>query len=172
MEQYITQLLEEMLAAHNLLTKNVDDDEQTSDDDDNEDIEAHFAEVERYLSGEGRQEIGDLIGFYPEQFPPVEKLNDGQMKRVNVGFRVLMRSHNVEFSIPEELPVAIEYHLLAGSLKRDVYVPLDGYRGTDNIEFCSYDVESCPFGSEFCQCKDVKFDDMDDFETNNDEMPF
>ncbi len=172
MEQYISQLLEDMLAAQQPLDEEnqvLDDDDL---DDDEDDMEAHFAEVERYLSGEGREKIGDLIGFYPAQFPPVERLNESQMKRISAGFKALMQSHNVAFSLPENLPAALEYRLLSSSLDRDVYVPIDGSSGTDYIEFCSYDVESCPFGQEFCQCKDFEFDDINDFEPNDDEIPF
>jgi hypothetical protein len=172
MEQYIAQLLEDMLAAHKLPN---DDNEQALDEDD-EDIEAHFAEVERYLSGDGREEISSIIGFYPEQFPPVERLNESQMERVIVGFRQLMRTHGVAFSTPENLPVALEYRILAGALTRQVYVPLnDSGGGTDNIEFCNYDAEKCPFGHAFCECKDFKFEDDDDmknFVVNNDDLPF
>jgi hypothetical protein len=175
MEHYITQLLEDMLAAHKLQSE---EDKQVLDEDD-KDIEAHFARIERYLSGDGWQEISSIIGFYPEQFPPVERLNESQMERVIVGFRELMRTHDVTFYTPEKLPTALEYHILTGALTREVYVPLNGGGdgGTDALEFCRCNVETCPFGYDFCECKDYNFDDDDDddmenFVVNEGDLPF
>jgi len=35
-----------------------------------------------------------------------------------------------------------------------LYFPM----GTTGIEFCNYDTSECPFGEEYCMCKDLEID--------------
>lgn len=41
------------------------------------------------------------------------------------------------------------------------------------FEFCSYDIESCPY-EEFCSCKEFEneAEDMDDFDPDDNALPF
>jgi len=169
MEQYINQLIEDILAAHR--TKN--DYVQKIDDS----FEAHIEEVERYLSGEGEQKITDMCGLYTEQFPPKERLNESQMKRVADAYQQMLLCWNIYIYLPEKLPVEMKYELLTGTLERFVFVSNDEYSHI-GIDLCSYDVDNCPFGSEYCSCKEdikeweSKSNDTENFESNEGELPF
>lgn len=169
MEQYIIQLIEDILAAHRTTNDYV---EEVDDS-----FEAHIADVERYLSGEGEQKIADFSGLYAEQFPPKERLNENQMKQVVEAYQLMLQSWNIDIYLPEQLPIAMKYELLIGTLDRSVYVTNDEYSHI-GIDLCSYDVDNCPFGSEYCSCKEdlkeweSKENDRENYESDDDEWPF
>ena len=164
MEQYITQLIEDLLNAQRAESQELEEEEEF-------DIEAHFAEVDRYVSGEGEEPIGDILGFEEVQFPPTEKLNNEQMQRISEAFAQCLFSWNITAEIPQNVPIILKYSLLISTLKKQVFIQSTGFI---HLEFCEYDVETCPFGAEFCQCKDFEndFDDMDNFELKDGDLPF
>ena len=160
MEKYIIQLLEDILAAHQV--------EKAREDKSSAGIEAHFEDVEKYLSGDYEQKLGNLVDMFKEQFPPAEKLTQRQMKRVSVALEKMFWSYSIYTDLPEKLPIDIAYPLLVSVLDREVYIGEgDGMIG---LEFCSYVRTECPFGEKFCSCKD--FNGMESFEKTNDESPF
>jgi hypothetical protein len=169
MEQYINQLVEDILAAHRTKYGYVEEIDDS--------FEAHIAEVERYLSGEGEQKITDICGLYAEQFPPKQRLNENQMKQVVEAYQQMLESWNIGVYMPENVPIDIRYELLTGTLDHSVYVPNDEYSHV-GIDLCSYVVDSCPFGNEYCTCKEdmeeweSEGNDMDNFEIDEDELPF
>lgn len=163
MDQYLQQLLEDLRAAHKPETEFMPP-ALTED----EGIEAHFAEVERYLSGEYDQRIGDVLGLIPEQFPPAERLTPEQMKSVAEAFMALLFSWNITTDLPDELPIEAAYPLLVTALDKKVYLA-DG--GMVTIEFCPYAPWDCLFG-ELCKCKDIEVDDMPDNKAGEDDFPF
>ena len=163
MDQYLQQLLEDLHAAHKPETEFMPPD--VSED---EGIEAHFAEVERYLSGEYDQRIGDVVGLMPEQFPPAQRLTTEQMQQVAKAFTALLFSWHISTDLPDELPIEVAYPLLVTALDKKVYLA-DG--GMVTIEFCSYAPWDCPFG-ELCKCEDVEADDMTDSKPGEDDFPF
>lgn len=153
MEKYITQLLEDILAAHKS--------ENEANPVRNEGIEAHFEDVERYLSGDYDQNLGKVVGLYKEQFPPIERLSPTQVQTITVAFDKMLFSYNISTNLPEGLPIEIAYPLMVSVLDREVYI--GNGDGNIGLEFCDYDSKKCPFGEEFCSCKDFD-DDYKDFE--------
>ncbi|MCU0328601.1 MAG: hypothetical protein MUE53_06385 [Chitinophagales bacterium] len=144
MEKYLNQLLEDILAAHKS--------ENEANYSKNESIEAHFADVERYLSGDYDQILADVVGLNKEQFPPVEMLTENQMKLLTDALDKMLFSYNISTDLPDGLPINIAYSLMVSVLDRDIYIGNgDGHIG---IEFCHYEPQSCPFGDKFCSCKD------------------
>jgi hypothetical protein len=123
------------------------------------------------MSSEGEELLGDVLGFEDVQFPSVEKLNDGQMQRISEAFVQCLFSWNITAEIPENVPISLRYNLLVSTLKKQVFIQSTGFI---HFEFCEYNVETCPFGKEFCQCKDFEndFEDMDNFELKDGELPF
>jgi hypothetical protein len=161
MDKYINQLIEDLLAAQRV--------EKVPHNNQINDIEAHFADVERYVSGDYDQKIGDVIGFYEEQFPPIERLNQAQMQAVAGAFEQLLNSYGVELDLPSELPIEKRYQLIISTINREVYI---GDSGCVTLEFCHYDPTECPLGEEYCRCKDVDIDDMDDANYSEKDLPF
>jgi hypothetical protein len=143
MENYITQLLTDIENAHRpeLPLETDDDGSQT------------IAAVEKWLAqqDEPKHTFSYYCGLQREQFPPVDRLNPSQIDSLVEAFEYLLSSWNMSASMPEEVPSAIKYELLAGILDKEVDI-VD--RGIIGIEFCHYDPNECPFGSEYCTCKD------------------
>lgn len=162
MEKYIAQLIEDLLAAQRI--------EIEPKNNVIEDIEAHFADIERYVSGDYDQRISDVIGFYEEQFPPIERLNHTQMKAVADAYEQLLNSYGIALDLPNELPIEKRYQLVISTISREVYI---GDSGCITLEFCHYDPTDCPLGEEYCRCKDLDFDDeMGDINYPEKDLPF
>jgi len=114
-------------------------------------IENHFAEVEAWLEDDLPQErIGEILGLEVVQFPPVERLNRNQLRKVCEAYEQTMQTYNVSFDLPKRLPWKTRYQLLVGKLEESVMICDDGFI---TVEFCEYDPSACPFGSRYCTCK-------------------
>ena len=160
MHRYISQLLEDLRAAHKV------EEPFHARNNDAEGMEDYFAEVERYLSGNHDQRIGDVLNFVAEQFPPVKMLTETQMQAVVEAFGSLLQTWHIDTNLPEDLPVEKSYQLLIGALDEKVYLADDGFV---TIEFCSYAPEDCQLG-EWCKCKNLGIDPVS--ETENNSLPF
>ena len=173
MEQYICQLLEDLLAAHRRKEDEKPEFFLNEEEKQEKGIEAFFEEIDRYVSGDHDQLVKDVIGMIPEQFPPVGQLDASQQSRVSAAYQDLLWSWNIATDLPDALPEAKKYELLMTTLDKRVFI---GESGINHLEFCQYDVESCPLGSEYCTCKDFDQindeDDMDNFEPSDGELPF
>ncbi len=124
-----------------------------------------FRGPEEYLHGK-QYEIGKLFGLEKKQFPPIEKLNERQIKLLVKEIIKLWEVFNFIPDFPEGLPEKIKYNILVEYLEhKTTYVS----EGNNHFEFCTYDPESCPFPEEFCTCKDFEIDDDDMDMTDNDE---
>lgn len=143
MEKYIAQLLEEMLSAHRVQNEDISE----------PDLDAHFADIDRYTSGDADQLIRKILDIDAGQFPPAEQLNDEQLGKVVDGFQALLLSWNLCAEFPENLPLVKRYQLLIATLDKEAVVM--NY-GMVHLEFCEYDPETCPFGTEFCSCENFE----------------
>lgn len=146
MQNYLTQLLSDIRAAHRP--------EETTLQPESQSLEAHFAEVEAWIAGELEDEhvFGWHCGLESVQFPPAEQLTGEQMVDLVHALDRLFFSYNITTNLPEGLPIATAYRLLVGVLDRHVAIVTSGFVG---IEFCDYEPGECPFGAEFCACKDL-----------------
>jgi hypothetical protein len=164
MQEYISQLLEDMATAHREATEDKQQDEPFS-------IEQHFEELEKWLAGEPEYTFAEHCGLQPEQFPPVERLTDEQLHSIYKAYGQLLHSWNLGVDIPESFPLSRAYPLLISTLHHKVEIVSDGFI---TIEFCSYDVPSCPF-EEHCQCKQYQAE-SDEMTMHpgeqNDDIPF
>ena len=140
----------------------------------NTSIEDHFAEVEAWLAGELPQErIGEILGLEAIQFPPVERLNRNQLRKICEAFEQTMQTYNVDFDIPKRLPWKTRYQLLVGKIDDSVAICDDGFI---TVEFCDYNPKECPFGSRYCSCKQFEDDDFTSTsgsgENGEEDLPF
>ena len=114
-------------------------------------IEDHFTEVEAYIAQELPEErIGQILGLEAIQFPPAERLNRNQLRKICEAFEQTMQSYNVSFHMPKRLPWKTRYQLLVGKLEDSVMICDHGFI---TVEFCEYEPLECPFGSRYCTCK-------------------
>jgi hypothetical protein len=166
MDLYVSQLLEDLQAAHQQID-DVEDEEIIV-----ETIEDMLAESELFVSGENHIEIYKLIGFFKEQFPPSNRLTPKQAKSIINALVELLLSYNISADLPAKLPLKFTYKLLINELSSEVFI---SKYGMNHLEFCNYDVESCPLGKKYCDCKDFVFDEPDMIATDNNEdleLPF
>lgn len=164
MELYVTQLIEDLEAAKQPDMPYVPDGEES--------IEDHFEEVDQYISGEKHIKICELIGFLPEQFPPSNRLNANQLKRIFFALDQLLDSYNIDTNLPNKLPSKLKYELVTKDLTEEVFASKHGFT---TLEYCNNDVETCPFGKKYCNCKDFVFDNEKAIDSNplgDDELPF
>jgi len=148
MQTYINQLIEDLTAAQskeNAINRKLIE----------EDFEAHIAELERYMNGEGKQRIRKIIGKKKEAFPPVERLTDQQLNAVSEALLECLYSWNITIDLPKNIPAALQYKVLVDALKYKVVIVSSGFI---HLELCHYDSECCPFGKEFCRCLDTEED--------------
>ena len=160
MQLYISQLLGDLRAAHKV------EEPFNARNSDAEGMEDYFSEVERYLSGNYDQRIGNVLNLAAEQFPPVKMLTETQMQAVVEAFRHLLASWHIDTDLPQNLPTEKSYELLVSALDKEAYLADDGFV---TIEFCSYAPEDCQLG-EWCKCKDLGIDPVS--ETENNSLPF
>ena len=113
--------------------------------------------AEEYLHGD-LYEMGNLFGLEKIQFPLAYKLNPKQINLLVLEFEKLWYAFNFIPDFPDGLSDAIKYKLLVDYLDHSTSFLSEGH---NHIEFCTYDPESCPLPSEFCECKNYEDDDED-----------
>ncbi len=114
-------------------------------------FEKTIAEVEKFVEEKPRITMFDHFGFVPEQFPPAEKLTDGQMESLTEPICRLWAAHNFTPVFPQKTPGRVIYPILLARMGEPAMALK---RGNIGIEFCGYEPSECPFGLEWCDCKD------------------
>jgi hypothetical protein len=98
----------------------------------------------------------EVFGIANEAFPPMEKLNEQQAEQVVEAITNLLKANNIYLSLPKRLPPqTILYRELRKEWQEGTIRILsndDG--GMSGIEFCHYNGETCPWGMDFCTCKE------------------
>ena len=119
----------------------------------------------------------EVFGIPNEAFPPSEMLNEEQAKQVVEAIVNLLEVNTIEVGFPEILP---SYQVLYRELRKEwqektmrIMPEEDGMQG---IDFCHYNGSTCPWGMDFCTCKDEEWynsdDDMDSYSKNDEDLPF
>jgi len=111
-------------------------------------FEKTIAEAERYVEGDGPQNMFYHFGFMPQQFPSADKLTDEQLGKLTHVILRLWATFNYTAVFPEKTPARIIYPMLIERMHEPTLLFENGNIG---IEFCAYDPDTCPFG-EYCDC--------------------
>lgn len=115
------------------------------------DTEAALGEAEDWLHGKPAVTMFDHFGFTPEQFPPAERLTEAQAQRLVDALVRLWVSYNFLPTLPKKAPALVFYPLMLARMARPALLMKHGVNG---IEFCHYEPKECPYGEEWCDCKD------------------
>ncbi len=113
-------------------------------------------EVMMELEESEEKPMGYWLGFNKEQFPPSERLNDDQLKLMANEFEQLWAAYSFYPDFPEGLPAKRRYELMRDYIDHPTQYWPGGWE--HHFEFCHYDPAHCPFGSEFCRCKEWEDD--------------
>ena len=92
------------------------------------------------------------FGLTKEQFPASDRLSSEQLVLMADEFEQLWAAYSFEPDFPEGLPAKRRYELMRDHLDHECSHWPGGW--VHHFEFCDYDTENCPFGQEFCKCKD------------------
>jgi hypothetical protein len=114
-------------------------------------MQAMFEEVERYVSEDPKETLGQHCGLEKVQFPKGDLLTDKACVDLTEALDRLYFAFNVDANIPERLPIRVRYAAMVELLDKRVF--LDWF-GTTTFEHCGYDYEGiCPFGVSQCDCR-------------------
>lgn len=168
MKRYIEQLIEDLQAAKRFAPKQKPQEEMTS-----EEVWDELIEIDRIIDEEPDRPLHNIFGIDPAKFPPPEKLTTEQSQLLATEILELWAAFNIEASYPENFPLDKLYPMLVEKFKKPfLYFPM----GITGIEFCHYEPAECPFGDEYCRCKewgdDNKSIEEEIIGADADEFPF
>lgn len=152
MDRYIHQLIGDLKEAIELLSDSeilfINDEFENEEEDD----ELSLAFIEHNLLA-NQTELGKIVGMDQVLLPPVEKLSKPQAATLFPYIENLLSGYGFELDFPNGVPQELKYELV-----RQAWTEKFGAvnAGVQMIEFCDYDSDYCPFGSELCQCKEFE----------------
>lgn len=114
-------------------------------------FEQEEREIERYISGEGRQTISYFTGLDKEQFPPKEQLSDSDIKLILMAFNEMFKTWNASIEYPEEMPLRERYDFLRNSVLEECFTPIN--IGCVHFDFCTGNPSGCAWG-KYCKCSE------------------
>jgi len=119
----------------------------------NLDFERSTSEMEQWRDEKPpeRQDMFYHFGFEPVQFPPAERLSDEELDALTQALCRLWAAYNFTPVLPDAVPGRLVYPLLLKRMEEPTFVMT---RGNIGIEFCHYEPLECPWGLEYCTCKD------------------
>lgn len=161
MQRYLNQLIEDMHLAATLVSQSR--------------IPETVFDPNYMMELEAMEELpmSEWFGLSKEQFPPADRLDAGQQKQMAEEFEKLWAAFSFDPYFPEGLPARRRYELMRDYLDHKCTHWPGGWIQT--FEFCNYEPDNCPFGTEYCRCKDVEYDepvDMNQIKKSEDDLPF
>jgi hypothetical protein len=129
------------------------------------DEELPFMTMEEEEKNARREPLGEWMGIKQEWFPPFERLSEQQIGRIMNAMNRCLHAYGFLPHFPSGLPLYKQYQVLIDHLSQPVPILVfNSYQ----IDFCSYEPKSCPFGDQFCQCKVYerwisRFEEEDEF---------
>ena len=168
MKRYIEQLIDDLQAAKNLVPKQKPQEEMTSGE-----VWDELIEIDRIIDEEPDRPLHNIFGIDPSNFPPPEKLTTKQAQLLATEILDLWAAFHIEASYPEKFPLEKLYPMLVEKFKKPfLYFPM----GITGIEFCHYEPKECPFGDEYCRCKEWELESTGEgnetIKIDPDELPF
>ena len=106
-----------------------------------------------------RISMNDLFGIDGVVFPDAAKLSDAEMEALTDAILELWGAFNFAADFPDNVPIHLVYTELVKTWRNEAVQYTSS--GTCHLEFCDYDPSECPWGMEFCTCKEFANNDMD-----------
>lgn len=166
MQNYITQLLNDLAAAKNYPRPAPVDYKLLYPD-----HPAYKYGLDYIVEWEmsAQYKMDDLLGIKAEQLPPADKLTDEQAAQLNKAILELWAAFNLVADSDHDATPHVFYTVL-----RDYWATtMVGYNAEEKYEldFCSYNTDLCIWGSAYCTCKDFEDDKMEDADSEISELP-
>ena len=96
------------------------------------------------------------FGLNKELFPPSEMLSSEELDLMADEFEMMWAGYSFFPEFPEGLPAKRRYELMREYLDYECQHWPGGWHS--HFTFCDYEPDQCPFGLEFCNCKDFEED--------------
>ena len=103
------------------------------------------------------ERMADVFGISNEAFPPMEMLNEAQAEKLNQAILALWRANDIYADFPEKLPSQLILYRELRKKWLEGSIRIMSEQTMTTIEFCSYNAETCPWGVDFCTCKDAEW---------------
>jgi len=146
-QHYLDQLIADMhQAAQRVPTSKIP--EGTFDPDYQDELEAS---PDRLMS--------EWFGLEKEFFPPSEMLTTEELDLMANEFELMWAAYSFFPEFPEGLPAKRRYELMREYLDYRCQHWPGGWEQC--FTFCDYEPLRCPFGIEFCKCKNFENDNLD-----------
>lgn len=168
MQLYISQLLEDFKEVKE--KRNASKGQMKESKPSFESDEPDFSYIDQYLNGP-EYPLSQILGIEKIQLPPLERLEevDPQLvEKLYYGIIDMLEAFCFDPYFPDNLPVRIRYEVLRNNWEMELPVMEEGIVG---IEYCNYNPENCPFGVDYCACKDHKNDPPPGINDMGDEDP-
>lgn len=104
------------------------------------------------LEESGEEPMSHWFGLDIEQFPPSERLSEEQLTQMAAELEKLWKAYSFYPDFPDGLPAKRRYELMREYLDHPTQYWPGGWE--HHFEFCDYYPSHCPFGDEFCRCKE------------------
>ncbi len=140
MHPYLPHLLVEIKAAH----KNEEPELHQSE----VNLEDHFREIERMISGDAERNLSYYCGLLLEDFPPGKLFTEDEKWQVCQAFEKMLHSWGADISLPDALPIDNRYQLMVDLLEKEFTAIQFGLFVFD---FCTGYAPDCKLG-KFCTC--------------------
>lgn len=151
MNRYIHQLIEDlneatlsMQESQKFVCRNVEDEDE-------EEV-VDIAYFEAMLNGT-EEPMSKIVGIERILLPPIERLTIEQVNKLYPYIEDLLFAYNFDLDFPDGVPVNQKYALV-WNIWEEKFIYMDD--GFCTIDFCDYDCDFCPFGSELCRCKKLE----------------
>lgn len=140
MHPYLKHLLADIKAAHQI--------EDSSPENPQEDLDQHFRDIERYISGDSEQTLQYYCGLNPGDFPPAEEFSEEDIIQLCQAFEAMLSTWNASVDWPENIPWDKRYTMTVALLGHEFTYFNSGMTVFD---FCTGYAPECELG-EYCKC--------------------
>ncbi len=152
MERYIKQLIDDIHRATHLVRPPHELwAESNADPLDELELE-DMSHVEKYLYGK-EEPISSITGIESHTLPPIEKLTKEQQELLATELERLLDFFHFELEFPANYPTHLKYSFIK-DFWEESHVPMSF--GTNHIELCDYERESCPFEGYCTTCDEIE----------------
>lgn len=152
MQRYLDQLRDDLRVARLARRYRNGERKQYRDEEERTKSERHdhFSKIDAYVGGVSTENLYEVIGFEPEQFPPGHLLTKQQAARLTTEILELLESYRTLADTPPDVPPETVYPELLRAMHGDYLDPGPG--GYFHLELCEYEPARCPWPAGYCTC--------------------
>ena len=157
MDTYLDQLIADLAAEATARRRVLNGGAPQTPEAEDQELEQHFAEVERFVNSAPETHLLARAGLRLEQFPPAEKLSEAQAARLVEALVDLWHAYCCDIHLPEAMPARRQYTLTVKYSAEPMFFFAGG--GTFHMDFCTGEPVGCEL-EEYCPCLQYRDEDF------------